>query len=106
MSGPPPAEVVEGLRNPYLDEFVPPRRGQASESYRNYKPLRPKYVKVTMVPGRAVDESEFLAAVDSVRDLLIQGAAPIGRILGRSEYASRSITFAIFWASDYRIRLV
>ena len=49
MSGPPPAEVVEGLRNPQLDKFVPPRRKEASEKYSAYKPLTPQYVHLPIV---------------------------------------------------------
>lgn len=43
LSDPPPSEVVEGLRNPYLDKFVPPRRRAASDAYTQYKPIRPSY---------------------------------------------------------------
>jgi alanine transaminase len=69
LSGPPPGEIVEGLRNPYLDKFVPPRRREPSESYKNYKPLRPEYVHLP-----------FAAAEDPV-DALQKGVEDLeGRV--------------------------
>jgi hypothetical protein len=67
-SGPPPSEIVEGLRNPYLDQYVPPRRKAASEGYRNYKPLRPSFASFPItdlsVPAEA-DIHRILADVVS-----------------------------------------
>jgi hypothetical protein len=65
MSGPPPGEVVEGLRNPYLDQYVPPRRREPSETYKNYKPLRPQYVHLPL----AEDGDPVDALVRGVQDL-------------------------------------
>lgn len=84
MSGPPPGEIVEGLRNPYLDAFIPARRREAPEAYRNYKPCRPRYVRAPIddldVPA---DTATFDAAVDDLVARLEQGTLARAALSGR-----------------------
>ena len=75
MSGSPPGEIVEGLRNPYLDKYVPPRRREATEAYRNYQPLMPRYVHAPIADLETPsDTATFDAAVDDLVTRLEQGA--------------------------------
>jgi hypothetical protein len=76
MSGPPPGEVVEGLRNPYLDQFVPPRRKAASASYSSWQPLRPRYAHHPIEDLSVPTEECLLAAVDDVAARLKDGTLP------------------------------
>ena len=70
ISGPPPGEVVEGLRNPYIDEFLPKRRKEASKAYQDYKPIMPKYFHMAMKPDMSdTDEAAldtFLSDLEAV----------------------------------------
>ena len=72
--GPPPGEIVDGLRNPYLDQYVPPRRREASEAYRNYKPLRLKYVHHPITDLDVPNEGMLDSALDDLEARLKSGA--------------------------------
>lgn len=60
ISGPPPGEVVEGLRNPYIDNFLPQRRREASKAYQDYKPIMPKYFHLAMQPDMNENDPDTL----------------------------------------------
>eukprot|EP00892_Ulva_mutabilis_P003633 jgi/Ulvmu1/1641/UM114_0007.1 len=68
LSGPPPSEIVEGLRNPYLDKFVPPRRREASAAYQAYKPIMPKYLTCPLShdfsQNNVANVAEFVGKLD------------------------------------------
>ena len=75
ISGPPPSEVVEGLRNPYLDKFIPPRRREASEAYRAYKPIIPKYLTCGLDADFSQNSVDAVAAFVETLDATLKSGA-------------------------------
>lgn len=74
FSGPPPGEIVDGLRNPYLDKFIPPRRREASEAYRAYKPIQPTYLDCRLDTDMSQNSADDVAAVvETLDDTLKSG---------------------------------
>ena len=67
---------MDGLRNPYLDKFVPPRRRQASESYRKYNPLRLQFVSHPITDLSVPSEAMLVDALDALEARLRAGAPP------------------------------
>lgn len=75
LSGPPPGEIVDGLRNPYLDKFIPPRRREASKAYRAYKPIQPQYLTCALDHDFSKNDVDTVAAfVETLNSLLHAGA--------------------------------
>lgn len=75
LSGPPPGEIVEGLRNPYLDKFIPPRRREASDAYRAYKPIQPQYLTCGLDHDFSKNSVDTVAAfVETLNGALNAGA--------------------------------
>jgi hypothetical protein len=70
ISEPPPSEIVEGLRNPYIDQFLPKRRKEPSKLYEAYKPLRPEYFHLAMSPDMSQNDPDmfdkFLSDLENV----------------------------------------
>jgi len=66
MNGPPPMEVVNGLRNPGLNKFLPPKKQQAEwQTY--YKPTELKFVHSPIVDLGVPSETALKSLVDDLQ---------------------------------------
>ena len=65
---------MEGLRNPYLDQFVPPRRKEASDKYKNYALLRPQYARVPIRDLSTPAEDVLADGIEDMAQRLENGA--------------------------------
>lgn len=76
MSDVPPGEIVDGLRNPYLDKFVPPRRRKASAVYSSYKPRQVHFVHSPITDLATPSPDVLVTLLDDLQLRLSQGATP------------------------------
>eukprot|EP01026_Neomeris_dumetosa_P067583 TRINITY_DN65923_c0_g1_i6.p2 TRINITY_DN65923_c0_g1~~TRINITY_DN65923_c0_g1_i6.p2 ORF type:complete len:273 (-),score=14.03 TRINITY_DN65923_c0_g1_i6:309-1127(-) len=73
MSERPPLDVVEGLRNPVIDQFLPPRKKQPSQEWH---PIKLNFVHMPIGPIKEFEPSQIttvLPKIDQLEQYIKQG---------------------------------
>lgn len=91
MVGPPPAELMNGLRTPELDKFLPPRHKPATEAYDSYN-----------------DREKLSFAHNPIEDLSVPNAQQLRDIVAdlQQRVAAGEVPYVHCWGGRGRVGLV
>lgn len=78
LSGPPSLEVMEGLRNPHLDAFLPPRRkaDRHAKDANHVSAAAERHRVEVSFSHRPMDDMQVPATTQEIRDIVDEEIAP------------------------------